>query len=385
MARTERTAPGGARLELDLRDGTLLLHLVGEWRRVGPSPIREVERRLAGAEGAPPASCVAFDASALAGWDSTLLTFVRDVLDRCAERDVAVEKSGLPGGARRLLDLAESVPEQRDAGRAPRSPPIVDRIGEITIETGRSAAEGIEFVGSATLAFGRLLGGRARFRGSDLVLLVQQTGAEALPIVTLVSFLLGLILAFVGAVQLERFGATIYVADLVGIAMVRDMGALITGIVMAGRSGAAFAAQLASMKVTQEIDALATMGISPMEYLVLPRILALCAMMPILTLYSDLLGILGGLFIGTGLLDLSFTEYVQQTTDAVGVGDLVGGVLKGAAYGVLVAVAGCLRGMQAERSSAGVGKATTSAVVTGIVAIIAACGLFQFVFYVLEL
>ncbi|MGH7539424.1 MAG: ABC transporter permease, partial [Gemmatimonadota bacterium] len=335
------------------------------------------------ADGGPPRR-VSFDTDALAGWDSTLLAFLRDVLERCDEHGVEVDRSGLPGGVRRLLDLAEAVPEREDAGRERPSPPIVDRIGRITIETGRSAAEGVEFIGATTVGLGRLLRGRARFRGVDLAILVQQAGAEALPIVTLVSFLLGLILAFVAAVQLEQFGATIYVANLVGIAMLRDVGALITGIVMAGRSGAAYAAQLASMKVTQEIDALATMGISPVEYLVLPRILALCAMMPLLALYSDLLGIIGGLAIGTGMLDLSFHSYVQQTIDAVDIGDLAGGVFKAAVYGVLIAVAGCLRGMQADRSSAGVGDATTSAVVTGIVAIIAACGVFQFVFYLLE-
>ena len=200
---------------------------------------------------------------------------------------------------------------------------------------------------------------------------------------TLVSFLLGVILAFVGAVQLEQFGATIYVANLVGVAMVRDMAALITGIAMAGRSGAAFAAQLGTMKVNQEIDALNTAGLSPLEFLVLPRLVALMVMMPALTLYAQLMGIVGGAAVGVTLLDISLTAYVQQTTSAVGIGDLLGGVFKGAVYGGLIALAGCLRGMQAAKSSAGVGDAATSAVVTGIVAIIAACGFFQFVFYLL--
>jgi phospholipid/cholesterol/gamma-HCH transport system permease protein len=215
------------------------------------------------------------------------------------------------------------------------------------------------------------------------MVLVQQAGAEALGIVTLISFLIGLILAFVGAAQLEQFGAAIYVADLVGVAMVRDVGALMTAIVMAGRSGAAYAAELGSMKVTQEIDALTTMGISPLEFLVIPRILALALMMPLLTIYADFMGILGGAFVGISMLDLSFTTYIQQTAGALSLHDLVGGLFKAAVYGILVALAGCLRGMQSGTSSSAVGVATTSAVVTSIVLIISACGAFAVIFYAL--
>ncbi len=230
---------------------------------------------------------------------------------------------------------------------------------------------------------GRALRGKARVRASDLAYLVQQHGIEALPIVTLVTFLLGLILAFVGAIQLQTFGATIYVADLVGVAMVRDMGALITGIIMAGRSGAAFAAQLGSMKVTQEIDALETMAIPAMDFLVLPRVFALVLMMPFLTLYGDAMGILGGGFVGATILHLSPAQYLTQTSDAVNLSHVIGGVVKGTVYGLLLATAGCLRGVQSGRSSAAVGDAATSAVVTSIVSIITACGAFAVIFYVL--
>jgi phospholipid/cholesterol/gamma-HCH transport system permease protein len=220
-------------------------------------------------------------------------------------------------------------------------------------------------------------------RWSDVALLVQQSGIEALPIVTLVTFLLGLILAFVGAIQLQTFGATIYVADLVGVAMVRDMGALITGIIMAGRSGAAFAAQIGAMKVTQEIDALETMAIPAMDFLVLPRVIALFLMMPLLTLYGDAMGILGGGFVGVTMLGISPISYLLQTADAVSLTHTIGGVIKGTVYGVLIAIAGCLQGMQSGRSSSGVGDAATKAVVYGIVSIITACGIFAFLFYAL--
>ena len=184
--------------------------------------------------------------------------------------------------------------------------------------------------------------------------------------------------------QLQQFGAAIYVADLVGIAMVREMGAMMTGIIMAGRTGAAFAAQLGTMKVTQEIDALTTMGISPIEFLVLPRMLALCLMMPLLCLYADLLGILGGAAVGVGMLDLPPPVVLPpDVATPCSIGDLVGGVFKASVFGVLIALAGCLRGMQCGSSASAVGDAATSAVVTGIVFIISACGLFAVVFYVL--
>jgi len=274
------------------------------------------------------------------------------------------------------------VPETAARPR-PVAPGLVARIGESTLATVASMLDFLRFLGEVTLGIGRLLRRQARYRTSDLLLLLQQVGADALPIVTLISFLVGTILAFVGAVQLQQFGAAIYVANLVGIAMVRDMGAMMTGIVMAGRSGASFAAQLASMKVTQETDALTTTGLPPLDFLVLPRVLALCLMMPLLCLYSDLVGILGGAAVGIGMLGLSLRTYMQQTGGAVGVGDMVGGVFKASVYGVLIAIAGCLRGMASGRSSSAVGEATTAAVVTSIVLIISACGVFSVVFYVL--
>jgi phospholipid/cholesterol/gamma-HCH transport system permease protein len=193
----------------------------------------------------------------------------------------------------------------------------------------------------------------------------------------------GVILAFIGAVQLQRFGAQIYVADLVGIAIVREMGAVMTGIIMAGRTGAAFAAQLGTMKVTQEIDAFTTIGLPPEEFLVFPRVIALVLMMPLLCLYADFIGVLGGAAVGVGMLDMSWTTYFRETMNAITLTQLFGGLFKSTVYGVLIALSGCLRGLQCGNSSSAVGDAATSAVVTGIVAIVAACGVFAVVFYVL--
>ena len=280
--------------------------------------------------------------------------------------------------------LAEAVPE-RQTGRAGAKASWLARIGVWATAGWAETTAGLAFLGEGLLAFGTLLRGRARFRMVDLLAVIQECGPRALGIVSLISFLIGLILGFVGAVQLQQFGASIFVANLVAIAMTREIGCIMTAIVMAGRTGAAFAAQLGTMNTNQEIDALSTMGISPMEFLVLPRMLALILMMPLLTIYSDLVGILGGAVVGVGMLGLGPTEYFEQTRGAVSLIDFFIGVGKSAVFGVLVALVGCLRGMQSGRSAAAVGLAATSAVVTSIVLIIVIDGIFAVILNVLHL
>jgi phospholipid/cholesterol/gamma-HCH transport system permease protein len=361
-------------------DGALVLRVAGPWRLQGElPPPNVVEEALR--TGQP--RRLVFDASGLGEWDSGLLAFLIDVTELCRQQRIEVERAGLPSGVQRLLALAEAVPERKGARRAEAEPSFLERVGTAALDARKPVEEALGFLGEATVAVGRFFRGRARYRNSDLLLLIQQAGAQALGIITLISFLVGTILAFVGAVQLRQFGAEIYVADLVGIAMAREMGAMMTGIVMAGRTGAAFAAQLGTMKVTQEIDALTTMGISPLEFLVLPRMIALSLMMPLLCLYSDFLGIAGGAVVGVGMLGLKPLVFFNETTRAVSLGDIAGGVFKSSVYGVLVAISGCLRGMQCGNSSSAVGDAATSAVVTGIVLIIATCGTFAVIFYVL--
>ncbi len=361
-------------------DGALQLRLKGPWRLRGELPSPEtVQREI---ESTSPRR-VSFDASELAAWDSGLLTFLIRVTELCQQHQIPTDRAGLPTGVQRLLGLAEAVPERSGARQSTVVPPWLARLGTAVLDAREPVRAMLDFIGQITVATGKLVRGKARYRRSDLMLLIQQAGADALGIITLISFLVGTILAFVGAVQLEQFGAAIYVADLVGIAMVREMGAMMTAIVIAGRTGAAYAAQLGTMKVTQEIDALTTMGISPLEFLVLPRMLALCLMMPLLCLYADFIGIFGGAAVGAGMLKLPLLVYYNQTAHAVHLGDLIGGVFKASVYGVLVAISGCLRGMQCGNSSSAVGDAATSAVVTGIVFIISACGLFSVMFYVL--
>jgi phospholipid/cholesterol/gamma-HCH transport system permease protein len=321
-----------------------------------------------------------FDTQDLEAWDSGLLTFLRKLEELCQQRQIAVDRTGLPHGIRRLLDLAAAVPERSETPRGETHDAILTRIGKRGLSLVEAATEMLEFIGEAFLALLQLLRGRMSFRDSDLTLLVQECGAQALPIVTLISFLVGAILAFIGAVQLQQFGAQIYVANLVGLAMVLEMGAMMTAIIMSGRTGAAFAAQLGTMQVNQAIDALTTLGISPMGFLVVPRMLALVLMVPLLTVYADLMGMLGGAAIGATMLDVSLKVYFHQLQEALSLKYLVQGLIKSAVYGVIIALAGCMRGMQSGRSAAAVGQAATSAVVTNIVGIIVASALLTVIY-----
>ena len=355
-------------------DDTLVVRLAGSWKlQDGLPAMAELQQQL---DVTPRVRRLSFDAHALTTWDSGLLTFVREVVEQSTARQMVVDQRSLPAGVQRLLALAAAVPEQEEARRRGARLPWLDSIGTAVLAGWQGAWDILGFIGETVLAGLRLMTGKARFRRVDLVLFLRQCGAQALGIVTLISFLVGLILAFIGAVQLRKFGAQIYVADLVGLAVTREMGAIMTGVILAGRTGAAFAAQLGTMQVNEEIDALLTMGISPMEFLVLPRMLALMLMMPLLCVYADLVGILAGLLVSTTLLQMPLLEYLNETRRAVDLVDCGIGVCKSVVFGALVALAGCLRGMQSGRSAAAVGAAATSAVVTGIVWIIASDGLF---------
>ena len=361
----------------------LLVSLQGDWAlgRKLPS-MQEIEQELQ-ASGRP--GKVAFDSRGLESWESGLLTFLLKVRELCLRERITLEDDGLPPGAQRLLALAAAVPERKGARKAESQDGFLATVGGSAVDLWKASREVLTFLGEATVALGRLCAGRARFQRQDFLMLLQQCGAQTLPIVSLISLLVGLILAFVGAVQLRMFGAQIYVASLVGIAMVRVMGAIMTGVIVAGRTGAAFAAELGTMQVNEEIDALKTLGIPPVEFLVLPRMLALVVMMPLLCLYADLMGILGGLIVGVLMLDLNVMEYLTQTKESVTLVFLWIGLFHGTVFGVLIALSGCLRGMQCGRSASAVGQATTSAVVTSIVSIIVATAIITVVCDVLNI
>ena len=351
----------------------LRLRLKGSWKIGARFPSTDVvEKQIISSGGI---RRIGFNSDNLTGWDSGLLTFLIKISDYCSKNNIEFDKDGLPEGVGRLIALAAAVPERKGARKDAVHDPFFFRVGSAAMDMWQATLELLAFIGEASIAFIKFLVGKASYRRTDLGLFIQQCGSDALPIVTLISLLVGLILAFIGAIQLMMFGAQVYVADLVGIAMVRVMGAVMVGIVMAGRTGAAFAAQLGTMQGNEEIDALKTMGVSPMEFLVLPRMLALVLMMPLLCVYADLMGVLGGLIVGVGALDIGLLQYLNQTKGALKLSFFFIGIIHATVFGVLVALAGCLRGMQCGRSASAVGDATTSAVVTSIVAIIVATGL----------
>ena len=364
--------PAEATVERSATD-TLRLRLSGGWRMGGPIPsVDDVVRQFPALRGIQK---MMFDTTRLTGWDSELLVFLTDLQHHLVDRRIEADPTGLPDGVGKLLAIASAVPEKTDAGGGSPHKPFLNRVGEDATAFFKTVTEMLAFIGAAVLSFFRLLTGKASFRRVDFVALLRECGADALPIVSIISLLVGLILAFVGAIQLMMFGAQIYVADLVGIAMVRVLGAVMTGIIMTGRTGAAFAAHLGTMQVNEELDALETLGIAPMDFLVLPRMLALTVMMPLLCLYADLMGILGGLIVGVTMLDISLVEYYLETKNAIGMTNLWIGLFHGVVFGVLVSLSGCLRGIQCGRSASAVGEATTSAVVTGIVSIVVATAL----------
>ena len=367
--RIQPVAAADARVERS-SDGTLLVSLAGNWKLSGDLPSADGVRKEI--ESGSKVKRVAFDATGLLEWESGLLTFLVGVIQFCQRKGIDVDRSGLPDGANRLIDLATAVAERAGARRTATRVPLLALIGDRAVGVWSGITETLSFIGELVVAFARMFIGKSRFRWSELWTTMQEVGAEALPIVSLINLLVGLILAFMGSIQLIMFGAQIFVADLVAIAMLRAMGAIMTGIIMSGRTGASFAARIGTMQVNEEIDAMKTTGISPMDFLVLPRVLALCLMMPLLTLYADLLGILGGLIVGVAMLDLGIYEYYHETAQAMNFTSLFVGLFMSLVFGVLIAVAGCLRGMQCGRSAQAVGQATTSAVVTSIVSLIIA-------------
>jgi phospholipid/cholesterol/gamma-HCH transport system permease protein len=354
---------------------SLLIKAGGEWsiHKTVPS-LDEVAGRL---EHLTTAGSVKFDLSRLGAWDSSLVSFVAQLVRQCQTKGIRVETEGMPEGVQRLLKTALAVPEQ-NIRQSPEKALFFTRLGKAGITLGAGMLEVFMFLGLAALAFGRLLRGRVVFRWGDAWLIIQRCGAEALPIVTLINFLVGVILGFVSGVQLEKFGATVYMATLVGVAMARELGGLMTAIIMSGRTGASFAAELGSMKVSQEIDALKTLGLSPIDFLVLPRLLALVLMMPLLTAYGNLMGMAGGALLAPAF-GVSFAQYYRQLVASVDLSNYAVGIIKSGFFGAVVAGAGCLKGMQSGNSAAAVGLATTSAVVTAITTIIALDAVFAFV------
>lgn len=350
------------------RDGkNVVLTLSGNWTMTGRPPrLRDLLAQPAEAEG----TTLTVRVRDLERWDATLPAFLYALKGEATRHGQKLRLDGLPESLTAVLELADR--SDRPAPRGTVSDGgFVSRVGLGTLAELRRLKVVIGFLGDVMLElFAPRRGVRQRPRASETLALFRDAGAGTLAIVSIVTLLVGAILAFVGAVQLRNFGAGILVADLVGIAMARELAAVMTAIVVAGRTGASYAARLAAMQGNEEIDALKTLGISPVAYLVVPRVLALSAMMPLLYIYGTAMGLLGGMLIAIGVLDLSTVAYLEQTRGAIGGANFALGFVKSITFGMLVAAVGCRCGLAAGRSAADVGKAATDAVVISIVGII---------------
>ena len=351
------------------RGDLLTVSVGGSWKMGTPLPSQAREALAAVRTGS--ARGMLLRCEALAAWDSSLLVFLMQLVREAQARGLEIRRE-LPHGLERLVQLAFAVPAKQGASRTVRRQGFVAAVGASVLALPGKLEGFAAFVGDVTLAVLRFLTGRSQMRRQDLLTAMYECGVLSLPIISLTSLLFGLILAFVGAVQLTQFGAQIYVAGLVGIGMLRVMGAVMVGVVMSGRVGASFAALIGTMQVNEEVAALSTLGISPVDFLVLPRMLALTLMVPLLTVYADLMGILGGFLVGVTMLDLSALEYLSATVRMVSFSHGIIGLTYAVVFGVIIALSGCYQGIRCGRSAQAVGKATTTAVVHGIVGIIVA-------------
>ncbi len=361
-------------------DGGLRVRLFGTWSLARGVPSLDPIRRALD----PPPSRIEIEAGEARAEGATLAAYAHGVASLAAERGLAVDTSALPDGVRRLLALSRAVPGPAVVPSAPDDA-LSARVGRIALHAWATAGDALGFLGETVIALASLVRGRAHLRRVELIHALEVTGVAALAIVALINFLIGAVLAFVGAVQLQPFGAALYVANLVAIAVARELGPLMTGIVMAGRTGAAFAAVLGTMSVNEEVDALRTMGLRPVEFLALPRVLATALMLPALVAYADLLGLAGGLFVGVTTLGIGPIEYVRQTQAALGITHVLIGLGKSVVFGVVVALTGCYYGLRCGRNAAAVGEAATKAVVMGIVLVVLADAGFTVLLHVVRL
>lgn len=367
-------------LTLDAPDsGPVIARLNPGWGVTNPARLLEPPAMVMGTE--KRGRSLVFEDKGLDRTDAVTVSAILDWIHEAEGAGFTVDDSTLPGSIRRLVRLAREVPARGET--PPQHENRVIQIGRKAVMAVRTWNRFVEFLGELVIGLGKVCIGRVRFRTRDFWVILQDVSVSALPIVSLLSLLTGMILGFVGAVQLRKFGATIYMTDLVGLAMARELGCIMTGVIMSGRTGAAFAAHIGNMKVNQEIDALETLGLSPVDFLVVPRTIALVVMMPVLTLWANVLGWFGGFLVALPM-DISVAEYWIQLTESTALKHTVFGVSKAFFFGIVVATTGCYYGLRSGRNSAAVGTAATRAVVAGITWIIILDALFAIMDEVLQ-
>jgi phospholipid/cholesterol/gamma-HCH transport system permease protein len=366
----------GYRISSELRDGMATIAVGG---RIDVANAEHALKEIVAA--AQPAREVVLDLASVDYFDSGGGAMLIALRQQLAKAGVSFRIARSNPRVDGLLSLVD-----QEALMQPLPPPLPSpgparQVGAMTLQLLAEMRDLAVFTGEIMIGLWEAIRQPHRVRWRETLLYIQRSGADGLPIVALISYLMGLITAFQAAVQLTQFGADIYVANLVGISIVRELGPLMTAIIAAGRSGAAFAAEIGTMKVADEVDALTTMGLDRTRFLVTPKVVALTFMLPCLTLFADLVGIVGGLTVGVFWLDLPLQVYMRQTRLAMTPWDVYSGLVKSVAFAILIAGVGCLRGFQARGGAESVGRITTSAIVAGIFSIIVADAVFTVLFH----
>ncbi len=364
-------------LEFNIEDKRLIIFLSSDLRKYNNQ--KQIDMLF---ESLNHIKTVGFDSTKLKFWDSNIASVIFRLVKTCRSKHISVNLSSLPKDLQNLLNLALTV-ENNVSEPEKKSFSFFENIGQCVLNICASLKKTGKFLCKVLSSLNRCFIGRSVMRKTDFLFCFAECGYKSVGIVSLVSFMVGLILAFVGAIQLRMFGAQIYVASLVTIGMTRIMGAIMCAIIMAGRTGASYAANIGSMRVNEEIDALKTFGFSSTDFLILPRLLSLTFSMPILAILSDFFGIFGGAFVGVAILDISFVQYWHYTVDAFGLADFLVGILHAFIYGIIISLCGCYYGINCDRNAEAVGLATTKSVVSSIVIMIVITGILTFVFEVL--
>lgn len=374
--------PAKAAINVALFGYILEVSFSGNWQLNQPIPtiknlLSQLER--------PEVKELYLKATNLEKWDSSLLAFIKTLITKAQLQQLVINDHELPSGVKNLIQLAFKTAPNKEAHKKVTRLSFLESIGGITLSLPSTIQELLSFLGEMTLSIKRLLTGHSDCNSTTVWYCIQQTGIEALPIVSLISLLVGLILAFVGVIQLRMFGAEIYVSSLVAIGMTRIMGAIMTGIILSGRTGASYAATIGTMNVNEEIDALITFGIRPSDFLVMPRLIALTTMTPLLVIYADFMGMFGGFLVGVGVLGIEPLEYINFTKKGFALKNLWVGIIHGAVFGIIIAITGCYQGLNSGKNASAVGLATTSAVVYSIVGIVVATACLTIIFNIFNI
>ena len=332
---------------------------------------------------APPKTEIVIDGAALQGLDTAGVWLVQKLLQRLRGEGHAVSTRGFNPRFSKLLELGSA--QRLAPPPAPPRPALLERIGRDAVAGGKQAAALLSFMGESAVALAASIAHPARMRWRPILYNIRSAGLDALPIIGLLSFLLGLVVAYQAAEQLKKYGANIFVADLVGLSMLREFAPLMTAIIVAGRSGSAYAAQIGTMSVTEEIDAMRTIGIAPIDLLVLPKILALIVALPLLTFFADVLGVFGGMIMARAQLGVGFEDFLDRFTKAVSVTTYVVGIGKAPVFAAIISIVGCFQGFRTSGGPDSVGRQTTLSVVQAIFLVIVADALFSILFSVLDI